>query len=140
MWRKACFCRGLLLICSLSASLRVSAAQAESPYAIQWIRQLGTPNDDQGKGVAADSLGNVYLSGYSAGSLATSNAGQRDGFAARYDGVGNQSWVTQWGTNFIDEAHDISLDGAGGVYVGGSTFAYSFLRKYDTASNLLWAR
>ena len=40
-----------------------------------WSRQLGTSTDDWGKGVSADGLGSVYISGYTFGSLGGANAG-----------------------------------------------------------------
>ncbi len=35
-----------------------------------WIRQLGTSGDDEFRGVAADSLGSLYVAGFAGGSLA----------------------------------------------------------------------
>src|SRR3954454_12906101 len=48
--------------------------------ALQWTRQLGTSSSDYANGVSPDGLGNVYISGYTSGSLGGPNAGSYDAF------------------------------------------------------------
>ncbi len=48
-----------------------------------WTRQLSTSAEDNSYGVAADPLGNIYISGYTAGSLGGPNAGGRDAFLVK---------------------------------------------------------
>ncbi len=50
----------------------------------QWIRQFGSADDDQGRGVAVDGSGNAYITGTTRGSLDGSNAGSYDVFLAKY--------------------------------------------------------
>ena len=49
-----------------------------------WTEQLGTSADDVSRGVSADGLGNVYLSGYTRGSLGGANAGFDDAFVVKF--------------------------------------------------------
>lgn len=48
-----------------------------------WARQLGTTVSDISFGVSADGLGNVFISGYTDGSLGGANAGGSDAFVAK---------------------------------------------------------
>ena len=58
-------------------------AVAEPTYQTAWIRQFGTSSDDLSHCVSADGLGNVYLSGYTGGSLGGPHAGGGDAFLAK---------------------------------------------------------
>jgi Beta-propeller repeat len=115
-----------------------------------WIRQLGTSSADDARAAAMDGSGGVYVSGSTGGSLGGSNAGIGDAWLARYDRAGNQTWIRQLGTSGEDEARAAATDGAGGVYVGGSTVGSlggpnagsgdAWLARYDSAGNQLWIR
>jgi hypothetical protein len=88
---------------------------------LQWTRQLGTSSTDQSRGVSADGLGNVYISGYTNGSLGGTNAGGDDAFVSKYDAAGNLQWTQQLGTSSFDSNHGVSADGLGNVYFSGDT-------------------
>jgi hypothetical protein len=60
-------------------------------------------------------------------------------------------WTHQFGTNGLDEAKSVAVDGAGAIYVAGETFGTlpgqtpggtldAFVRKYDPAGRELWTR
>ncbi len=88
-----------------------------------WFKQSSASETDEASGVSTDSSGNVFVTGYTEGSLlGNSNLGGRDAFVAKYDASGNQIWVKQFGTSTVDEAEGISTDSNGNVYVTGSTF------------------
>ena len=86
-----------------------------------WTHQLGTSADDQSSAVAADGLGNVYISGYTAGSLNGTNAGGRDAFVSKYAANGAFLWTRQFGTSANDESLGMSADGMGNIYLAGRT-------------------
>ena len=57
----------------------------------QWTRQLGTSSGDYAEGVATDSSGNVYVTGYTTGGLdGNSSSGDYDLFVVKYDSSGNK--------------------------------------------------
>ncbi len=86
----------------------------------QWIRQAGSPSDDEAFDIFIDSNDNIFVTGYTENDLGGSDT-RFDAFAARYDSNGNQVWVTQFGTPDIDQAYDITGDDAGNLYVTGIT-------------------
>ncbi len=138
------------LVWLVAVSAAVRAAQAEDPYEIAWVRQLGTSGVDHAYGVSADGLGNVYVSGSASGSLVGPDG--RDGaFLTKYDAAGNLLWTQQLGTKqFMTISYGVSADGLGNVYISGSTWGSlggpragwedAFVSKYDAAANLLWTR
>jgi hypothetical protein len=107
-----------------------------------WIRQFGTSNWDEVQAAAPDGSGGVFVSGLTLGSLGGPYAGSGGAWLARYDGAGQQIWIRQFGTIEGDNASAAAPDGAGGVYVSGSTFGnfggpnagYSdvWLARYDS--------
>ena len=117
---------------------------------LQWIRQLGTIDGDGSTSVSADGLGNVYISGGTAGSLGGPNAGEGDAFVSKFDAAGNIQWTRQLGTSEGDESSGVSADGLGNVYISGYTAGSlggpyaggtdAFVAKYDEAGNLQWVK
>ena len=117
-------------------------------------KQLGTSGDDFSRGVATDSNGNVYLSGYTDGSLDGINAGIHDAWVAKYDDQGNLLWTKQLGSSESDASFGVATDSNDNVYLSGSTdgsfdgtskvgSAYTtdaWVAKYDTQGNLLWTK
>lgn len=116
---------------------------------LQWTRQLGTTNFDASTGVSADLFGNVYISGYTSGSLGGHNAGGIDAFASKYDAFGNLQWTRQFGTAVLEKSFGVSADALGNVYFTGYTdrtlpgqqpIPNAFVCKYDASGNLQWTR
>jgi phage-related protein len=115
-----------------------------------WSQQLGTSSIEESLDVSADGLGNVYISGYTLGSLGGANSGGGDAFLSKYDGVGNFLWTRQFGTGTSDYGGGVSADGLGNVYIAGATRGSlggpnagdfdAFVRKYDDDGVLLWTR
>jgi hypothetical protein len=87
---------------------------------LQWTRQLGTSRGDESKGVSADGLGNVYISGTTWGDLEGTNAGFGDAFISKYDAGGTLQWTRQLGTSGDDASLGVSADGLD-VYISGRT-------------------
>ncbi|MEX2167898.1 MAG: SBBP repeat-containing protein [Pirellulales bacterium] len=117
---------------------------------LQWTRQLGTSADDYSSGVSADGLGNVYITGSTAGSLSGTNAGGDDAFISKYDAVGTLQWTRQLGTTDRDVSFGVSADGLGNAYISGLTRGSlggpnaggsdAFVSKYDAAGTLQWSQ
>lgn len=112
-----------------------------------WTTQFGTPNYDFAWANATDSLGNVYITGWTLGSLGGANAGLEDGFLAKYDTNGNQLWIKQFGTAGAEQTYSISIDSNNLVHVAGLTTGDfggpnagaddAFVAQFDSNGNLL---
>jgi hypothetical protein len=122
----------------------------------QWTAQFGSAAGDGANAVAVDSAGNVYVAGFTLGSLPGANVGSSGGsdlFLIKYDPAGVQQWVRQLGSVASDQARGLAIDAAGNVYVTGSTLGTLpgfgnvsaggedlFLLKYDGNGVLQWVR
>ncbi|MCH8902458.1 MAG: T9SS type A sorting domain-containing protein [Bacteroidetes bacterium] len=133
-----------------------------------WANVIGSTGADVSYGIAIDDTGNVYLTGYFAGTTdfdpgaGTANltsVGDADIFFAKYDMNGNYVWAHSIGTGWRDEGLDITVDDLGNVYITGyfrdpadfdpgagisilTPVASQdiYFAKYDAAGNYLWAR
>ncbi len=108
-----------------------------------WVRRYNGPGnrDDNARGLAIDSSGNVYITGDSPG------AGTDIDYATiKYDAEGNQIWLRRYNGpgNRVDRASEIALNAAGNVYVTGTSFVGSVTGsdyatiKYDAEGNEVW--
>ena len=136
---------GVMTIVAALAAPNEAAGQACTAGTIDWVHQFGTAASDEAWGVAADSAGNVYVAGRTAGTLpGQTSVGGYDAFVRKYDPAHNQVWTRQFGKTGDDWGFDVTVDGNGNVYVAGSmtsgSFRNAFLRKYDTAGTELWTR
>jgi Ca2+-binding RTX toxin-like protein len=89
----------------------------------EWVRQFGTSEVDSFYfgGLAIDKQDNIFLSGFTSGSLGGANAGSFDAWVARYDTSGNQKWIKQFGTAQLDYATSVAVDNNGSIFVTGFT-------------------
>ena len=87
-------------------------------------RQLGVSGKDtEAYGVAVDSLGNVYVAGFTNGGLDSNTlTGLYDFFVTMYDSSGNLVRTQQLGVSGKDtEAYGVAVDSSRNVYVAGYT-------------------
>ncbi len=90
----------------------------------QWVRQLGTSDWDEAKGVVVDPEGNVYVSGQTRGALGdgVTNQGELDAWVAKYNSSGALQWKRQLGTQAEDSSQGIALTKDGKhIYLTGYT-------------------
>lgn len=131
-------------------SADVWVAKFEQDGTEQWRRQFGGDQWDRGFDVTAFD-GGVYVSGYTASVLdPASNRDGFDGFAARFEADGTQSWIRQFGTDRTDWGQGSALGPDGGVYVTGYTegdFAGpsagdkdAFVVRLDPDGDVVWVR
>ncbi|ELS00069.1 SBBP repeat-containing protein, partial [Gloeocapsa sp. PCC 73106] len=126
----------------------------------QWIQQFGSFGvDNSFVNPELDASGNVYVGGYTDGSLFGPNAGAAfppslDPWVAKFDPDGNQLWARQFGSPTGDELFGLDVDSQGNVLATGWTFGglagpnnvnvdgaatYDiWLQKMDTNGNTLW--
>lgn len=111
---------------------------------IQWqTRYTSTgSNVDRAEDLFKDAAGNVYVTGLGLGA-----SGNFDYITIKYDAVGAQVWKSEYNGpgNSLDEAHAITVDGSGNVYVtgwsyGGAGTGYDYATvKYNSAGVQQWA-
>lgn len=95
-----------------------------------WATYFGGGGVDGVMSMAMDNAGSVYLSGYSSGSTFPTKvmagaynqsfSGNGDAFILKFDNAGVWLWSTFFGgSSSGEEANDITIDGAGNIYVVG---------------------
>ncbi len=131
----------------------------------QWATYYGGNGDDFNHGVATDRSANVYLAGETgssnnigSGGFQNTKAGNYDAFLVKFDASGNRIWGTYYGGKDQEYGYAVATDGAGNVYLAGTTLSDSgiasggfqntignaingsaFLVKFDANGNRLWA-
>ncbi|GEM_PF-7057975 len=91
-----------------------------------WARRLGGSGTDEGYGIAADSAGNIYTTGYFQGTAAfgtgtfnLTSAGSNDAFISELDSSGNPVWAGQLGGSGDDRGRGVGVSRSGNVYTTG---------------------
>jgi RHS repeat-associated protein len=95
---------------------------------------LGGAGDDAGQGIAVDSSGNTYVTGYTAsldfpttGSLQPSNSGGTDVFVTKLNATGTAAvYSTYLGGAGDDFGYAIAIDGGGDAYLTGTSGSTDF--------------
>jgi Beta-propeller repeat len=141
------------MMVAVALSTSAGIARAEAPYQVEWARQIGSEANDGSFSLAMDAWGNLYISGYTFGSLdGNTNAGRSDAFLTKYDPSGNKIWTRQIGTPGWDGSNGVTVDNTGNIYISGYTYGDldgntnagvaedAFLTKYDPLGNKLWTR
>jgi hypothetical protein len=125
-------------------------AKYDSSGVRMWTKQLGTASLDSSSGVATDNAGNIYITGYTFGSLEGSNLGEADAWVAKYNNSGVLQWKKQLGTSSFDASNGIAIDSAGNVYITGGTDGAldgsnagsldTWIAKYNNSGVLQWKK
>lgn len=89
-----------------------------------WVAQAGGSMNDQGRDLALDSSGNIYLTGSFSGTAnfgdySLSNNGNPDVFVAKLNNQGSWLWAQQAGGSEWDESYGIAVDDQGNGYITG---------------------
>jgi hypothetical protein len=133
-----------------------------------WAKAIGSTSQDAGYGIAVDTAGNVYVTGFiqaaadfdpGPGVYTLTPVGQLDAFVVKLDSNGNFVWAENFGSSTFENGNSIVIDHAGNVVVCGyftGTVDFDpspsvtntltswggndiFILKLDPAGNYIWA-
>lgn len=133
---------------------------------LNWIQRAGGSLDDGAAGVATDSQGNSYVTGFFRGqarfqqTLLTSRgtSAALDAFLAKYNSQGGLVWVQQAGGPGDDRGYATAVDSDGGCLIAGTfngtaifgpniqltaanaQVPEAFVARYRTNGTLAWAK
>jgi hypothetical protein len=90
----------------------------------QWSKRLGGTSNDGGYGVAIDSAGNVFATGYVAGRVDLGSgqvtvSGTFDAFLSSYSKIGTYQWSKVLGGTAADLGLSLAVDAAGTIFLAG---------------------
>ena len=117
-----------------------------------WTRQFGSQGHDVANDVALDAGGNLYIAGFTSAALPSqTNLGGHDAYLTKYGRDGSELWTRQFGTRSDDFGRGVIVDGAGNVYVAGTTTGIlagqtnlgdvdSFVSRFDSEGKHRWTR
>jgi len=134
----------------------------------QWAKRMGGTSLVNGRSIAVDASGHVYVTGVfmgtanfdpGLGTFNLSSAGSADIFIVKLDDLGNFIWAKAIGGELYDIVHAIALDDSGNVYTAGifretidfdpGSASYPltsagendiFILKLDPFGNFVWAK
>jgi hypothetical protein len=118
----------------------------------EWTRQIGTSGDDCGNSVAVDAIGNIFVTGYTMGSLdGNVNDGDYDAFLTKWNSEGTREWTKQLGTVGNDYGYGVAVDRDENILVTGYTEGSLngnkntgksdiFLTKWNSDGTEIWTK
>ncbi len=123
------------------ASFDAFVTKVSGAGALLWSSFLGGSKDDQGRGIAVDPSGNVFITGDTAssdfptlGGFDTTRGGTTDAFLTKVSAGGALLWSSYLGGSKDDTGSSVVTDPFGNVIVAGNTLSSDFptLAAFDT--------
>ncbi|HEY9781472.1 MAG TPA: SBBP repeat-containing protein [Leptolyngbyaceae cyanobacterium] len=105
-----------------------------------WLQQLGIKDDDEANGVAVDSAGNIYITGYTDGFPDESDRRMASAVLAQYNSDGKLIQIAlkdNLGDGDYVESSGIAVDRAGNVYTTVDTYNFDFMTDVSNSDSLL---
>jgi len=111
---------------SYNGSRDIVVCKLDSSGSLQWHTFYGSSSGDYGYGIAVDSPGNLYVTGYSNSTWGTplnAFAGWDDIVVIKLNDSGALQWHTFHGSPRADYGRGIAVDPSGDIYVTGESAA-----------------
>ena len=133
---------------SNSSSLEYATIKYNSAGKQEWVKTYNAPNimeKDEATAIAADTKGNVYVTGWSVTARDSDGWIKKSDYATiKYNSAGKRQWVRRYATKRDNYAIALAVDIKGNVYVTGSShIGYSSdyaTIKYNTNGQRQWVR
>jgi hypothetical protein len=113
-----------------------------------WAKRAGGVSSVRGQGIAVDSSGNAYVTGYFQGTAVfgattLTSAGSNDIYMAKVDSGGNFLWAKRAGGTSYDVGQSIAVDSSGNAYVTGefvgtAVFGATTLTSAGNSDVFIW--
>ena len=108
-----------------AGSNEIFVLKLNSSGTFQWVNTYGSTSSDAGNGIAVDSSGNAYITGFFQGTVDfgggdVTSAGNMDIFVLKLNSSGTFQWVNTYGSTSDDRGWDIAVDSSGNSYITGS--------------------
>lgn len=146
--------------------MKVQSSTTAATNSITWQKGLGGPQKDTSQGVATDSNGNIYLTGWYDGQIDIGGGtlppfGSGNIFLAKYSSSGAHLWSKGFGIGYgaattcsgqglavgVDSSGNVAIAGyfAGTIDFGGGALTAAglkdiFVAKYSDTGTFLWAK
>jgi len=125
-----------------------------------WVKQSAGNQVENGRAIATDGLGNVYVSGYyretcTFGNLTVEANGEWDIYIVKLDTNGNFAWLKTGGGNTTESIGGLDVDSQGNAYIVGhfedainfgslnmtaSGNSDVFIAKLNSSGDYLWCK
>jgi hypothetical protein len=109
-----------------------------------WSTYYGGSGDDSGTAIDTDAQGNVFLAGNTVantttliatpGSHQSFFAGSEDAYFAKFNSAGVRQWGTYYGGTAVDNAHDVSVNKFGSIFLTGRSIGSNTWQAVATSS------
>ncbi len=134
---------------------------------VVWAKGAGGNNQDIGRSITTDGVGNIYVTGgFTSATITFGNItltkvnnpyDYQDIFIAKYNSNGNVIWAKSAGSLYSDQGFGITTDKENNIFLTGSFMGPSitfgnftlncpegsycpFITKYDPSGNVKWAK
>lgn len=110
------------------------------PPASGWMHSWGSEHEDETNAVVVDSSGNLHFVGITE----SFDGGEDDVLLLDYAPDGTLLSARTWGTEGVERAYDMTIDGEDNLYIVGRSGDYSesntLLIKLDSGGDVVWAK
>ncbi len=121
---------------------------------LQWTKEFGSIDFDEGTSIAIDTNENIYITGYTWGDIVEniySDTNGSDIFLMKLDSNGNNIWVKQFNSIGTQIGYSVITDNEDNIFLEGITessfennlhigFSDVVLMKFDSNGNNLWTK
>ena len=116
----------------------------------KWSKSFGTKVLDEASAITADDQGNVYITGFTEGSIGRENIGDYDIIVRKFSPSGKVVWTQQFGSSQYERGLGTVAVTSNELYVSGTTAgdlgagnrgeSDAFLTRLNGSGNRVWTR